>query len=218
MWYGYTWEHYSAIKQNEILPSAATRIQQEIITLSKVRKRQIPQNTIYMWNITHDGNEPVQGAETDSRHREQTQDTQKQTQDTVITGGGGVGGEGWTGRLGLGETSRHIQNGWIPRSYCKAQGSSQHPRINHNGETTMDLKFIITDSKNKGIWTSAHFRRYFQISSDCRHIDSQKQEEKVLSTQKGLVLKNFIHMTSSPHCQHIRGGHNQNQMSSHSQQ
>ena len=39
MWYIYTVEYYSAIKKNEIMPLAATWMQQEIIILSEVRKR-----------------------------------------------------------------------------------------------------------------------------------------------------------------------------------
>ena len=39
MRYLYTMEYYSAIKKNEIMPSAATRMPLEMITLSEVRKR-----------------------------------------------------------------------------------------------------------------------------------------------------------------------------------
>ena len=35
-WYTYTMEHYLAIKKNEIMPSAATRVDLEIIALSEV--------------------------------------------------------------------------------------------------------------------------------------------------------------------------------------
>ena len=44
MWYIYTKEYYSAIKKNEIMPSAATWVDQEIITLSKISQRKT--NTI----------------------------------------------------------------------------------------------------------------------------------------------------------------------------
>ena len=39
MWYTYTVEHYSAIKTNEIMPFAATWMDQVIIILSEVRQR-----------------------------------------------------------------------------------------------------------------------------------------------------------------------------------
>ena len=38
MWYVYTMEYYSAIKMNEIMPSAATWIDLEIIILSEVNQ------------------------------------------------------------------------------------------------------------------------------------------------------------------------------------
>ena len=37
MWYIYTMEYYLAIKKNEIMASAATRMDQEIMILSEVR-------------------------------------------------------------------------------------------------------------------------------------------------------------------------------------
>ena len=41
MWYMYTMEYYSAIKKNEIMPSAATWLDQEIVILSEVCQRKI---------------------------------------------------------------------------------------------------------------------------------------------------------------------------------
>ena len=40
MWYIYTIEYYSAIKKNEIMPSAAAWMDLEIIILNEVRERQ----------------------------------------------------------------------------------------------------------------------------------------------------------------------------------
>ena len=40
MWYIYTIEYYSAIKKNEILPFATTRMELEGIMLSEIRERQ----------------------------------------------------------------------------------------------------------------------------------------------------------------------------------
>ena len=39
MWYIYTMEYYSAIKENKIMPSAARWMHPEILILSEVRKR-----------------------------------------------------------------------------------------------------------------------------------------------------------------------------------
>ena len=44
MWYIYTMEYYSAIKQNAIMPFAATWMELEIIILSEVSQRKT--NTI----------------------------------------------------------------------------------------------------------------------------------------------------------------------------
>ena len=41
MWYKYTMEYYSAIKENEIMPFAATWMDLEIIILSEVKKTSI---------------------------------------------------------------------------------------------------------------------------------------------------------------------------------
>ena len=44
-------EYYSAIKKNEIMPLATTRMDLEIITLSEVSKRQTSHDITYMWNL-----------------------------------------------------------------------------------------------------------------------------------------------------------------------
>ena len=44
IWYIYTMEYYSAIKRNEIMPSAATWMDLEIIILSEVRQKEKDKN------------------------------------------------------------------------------------------------------------------------------------------------------------------------------
>ena len=51
MWYIYTMEYYSAIKNNEIMPFAATWMDLEVIILSEVSQRQISYDITYMWNL-----------------------------------------------------------------------------------------------------------------------------------------------------------------------
>ena len=52
--------YYETIRQNKIMSFAATWMQLEIIILSKPeRKRQIPYDIIYMWNLKSDTNEPI---------------------------------------------------------------------------------------------------------------------------------------------------------------
>jgi len=52
MWYIYTMGYYSVIKNNEIMPFAATRMDPEIVILSEVRQRkQILYDITYMWNF-----------------------------------------------------------------------------------------------------------------------------------------------------------------------
>ena len=58
MWYIYTIEYYSAIKKNEIMPSAATWMNPEIVILSELksdREGEISYGIPYMWNLQ--GNE-----------------------------------------------------------------------------------------------------------------------------------------------------------------
>ena len=47
-------DYYLVMKKNEIMPSAATWRQLEIIILSEVRERQISYDITYMWNLRYD--------------------------------------------------------------------------------------------------------------------------------------------------------------------
>ena len=63
-------DYYSAIKKNEIMPSAATRMDLEIIILSEVksdRERQMSYDITYIWNLKYDTNELIYKTKTDSQ-------------------------------------------------------------------------------------------------------------------------------------------------------
>ena len=56
----YTMEYYSAINKNEIMPSAATWIELEILILSDVSQKErdiLPYTITHMWNLKYDANE-----------------------------------------------------------------------------------------------------------------------------------------------------------------
>ena len=55
------------LKENKIMPSAATRMDLEITIQSEVRKRQIPYDIIYMWNLQYDADKCVYKTEIDSK-------------------------------------------------------------------------------------------------------------------------------------------------------
>ena len=57
-------EYYSAIKRNEIMPSAATWMDLEIVILSE---RQIPYDITYTWNLKYDTKEHLYKTGTDSQ-------------------------------------------------------------------------------------------------------------------------------------------------------
>ena len=68
-----------------MMPSAATWMDLEISIQHEVRKRQIPHAVTYMWNLKHDTNEPIYGAE-----------SQTWRADCWVL----QGGEEWNGKLG----------------------------------------------------------------------------------------------------------------------
>ena len=65
------------------MPFAATWMGLEITKMSEVRKRQIPHNIIYMWNLKYDTSELIYKTETDS-----------QTQNRLVVAKGDWGGGG----------------------------------------------------------------------------------------------------------------------------
>ena len=67
MWYINAMEYYSAIKKNRIMPFAAMWMDLEIIIQSEIRKRQIPHDFTYMWNLKYSTNEPIYETVTDSQ-------------------------------------------------------------------------------------------------------------------------------------------------------
>ena len=66
-------EHYLAMKKNELMPSAATWMQLEIIRLSEVSQTEIDKyyNITYMLNLKYNRNEHIYETET-HRPRKQT--------------------------------------------------------------------------------------------------------------------------------------------------
>ena len=55
IWYVYTKDYHSPIKKNEIMPSAATWMNLEIIILSEGSlKDKLPCDIIYVWNLKYD--------------------------------------------------------------------------------------------------------------------------------------------------------------------
>ena len=63
-------EYYSAIRKNEIMPFAETRMGLEIVILSEVSQteRQIPYDIAYTWNLKKHGiNEPIYKPEIESQ-------------------------------------------------------------------------------------------------------------------------------------------------------
>ena len=84
-------------KKNKVMPFAATWVQLEILILNEVRKRkQIPCDITYIWNLKYGPDEPIYRTE-NHRHGKQT------------CGAKGEGeGVGWTGNLGLVDANSSI--------------------------------------------------------------------------------------------------------------
>ena len=66
--YGTNVYYYSAMKKNEIMPSAATWMQLKILILYEVRKeRPIPHDITYTQNLKYGTNDPFYTIEADSQ-------------------------------------------------------------------------------------------------------------------------------------------------------
>ena len=110
------------------MPFAATWMDPEIIILSEVgseRERQIPYDTMYMWNLKYDTNEPIYETEADS-----------QTQRTDLwlpRGKGGEGGMEW--EFGV-SRCKLLYIEWINNKVLLYSTGNyiQYPVINHNGK------------------------------------------------------------------------------------
>ena len=60
MWYVYTVEYYSTVKENEIIPFAATGMDIENITLSEISQVEKDKYSVtYMWNLKNNTNESI---------------------------------------------------------------------------------------------------------------------------------------------------------------
>ena len=93
-------EYYSVVKRNAAIPFAATEIRLEIIIISEISQRQTSCDITSMCNLKHDTNEPVC----------RTAVSQTQSADLRLPRGRALG-EGRSGRLGLADVSKYIQDG-----------------------------------------------------------------------------------------------------------
>ena len=61
MWYIYTMEYYSAIKENKIMPFAATWMELETLILSEVSQKEKDKYHMitHIWNLIYSTNEPI---------------------------------------------------------------------------------------------------------------------------------------------------------------
>jgi len=87
------------MKENKIMPFAATWIEREMIILRVSQKeRQTPYDITYLRNLRCDTNEPIYETETESR---------TQRRDWWLSRGRALG-EGWSRSLGLADANWYI--------------------------------------------------------------------------------------------------------------
>ena len=107
------------IKQNKIVPFAATQMDLEIIILSKSEKDQYHMISL-MWNLKYDTHELIE--KQTHRHREQTGDCRA----------GRRLREGWSRRLVLADANYYIEGIKNKVPLYTTQNYIQYPMINHN--------------------------------------------------------------------------------------
>ena len=78
-------ESYSDIKENEIMPFAATWMELEALILSEIRERQMPYDITHIWYLIYSTNEPF--------HRKGNHGLGEQT--CCCHSGGGGSGMDW---------------------------------------------------------------------------------------------------------------------------
>ena len=76
-------EYYSAIKKNETMSFAATWMDLESLLLKSDRGRQIPYDTVYIWNLKNNTNNLMYKTETDPQRKTKLMVTQ-------VESGGGI--------------------------------------------------------------------------------------------------------------------------------
>ena len=103
MWYTYTMEYYSDIKNNEIIPCATTQMDLDITTVNEVRKRKA--NTIWynLWYV--ESKIQLQFSYLQNRYR------LTENREQTVVAKREWDGSGWIKRLGLAGANHYTYDG-----------------------------------------------------------------------------------------------------------